>query len=335
MRPVYFIITIDTECDKSRDWSVPYPWSFDNILKAIPGRLQPLFQMYDIRPTYLISPEVLYDPNCIKVLSSLKGANELGTHLHGEYIEPHSKFNSKSTADYQADYSYEIEYEKMLNMTNLFASSFGFRPLSFRAGRFGIGPFTLRILDELGYLADSSIFPLKIISTKHHTLNFHDYSVKPYFPDVNTLSPINRSKQLKIVEVPITVHARLFQWLPKVISRVITSSRTLTTASELLFGKMMTRTHSLRPSVSNVHKLVQVINSHLAIHHENEPVFINMMFHSSEIRPGCSPYTRNEGEVTELLNRIENVIVFLKEINARSITMSECHAILKSYHEAS
>ncbi len=50
----------------------------------------PLFQQHSVKPTYLISPEVLNDTQSVETLKQLKDC-ELGTHLHTEYIEPDIK----------------------------------------------------------------------------------------------------------------------------------------------------------------------------------------------------------------------------------------------------
>ena len=334
MRDIYFLMTIDTECDKSNDWSTRYPFSFKNILEAIPGRLQPLFNKYRSQPTYLISPEVMKNPDCIKVFKNLQGVYELGTHLHGEYIEPHSNYASKTTSDYQVDYSYEVEYDKMYNLTNLFESSFGFRPLSFRAGRFGIGPSTLRILNKLNYKTDSSIYPQKIIRTKNYKLNHYGYPLKPYFPDLKRTLRTARPGNETILEVPITVQARLFQLLPAFIGRAFAPSVLFMRLAQILFGKNLIETHSLRPSRTSEQDLIDIINSYLSLHSYNEPVFLNMMFHSNEIYPGSSPYAENNDEVTAWLGRLEHVLIFLGQIAARSITLQDSYSILKSRDEA-
>ena len=47
-------VTIDTECDKSPNWSNSSPLTFNSIYDAIPNKLQPLFEAYSIKPTYFL-----------------------------------------------------------------------------------------------------------------------------------------------------------------------------------------------------------------------------------------------------------------------------------------
>ena len=50
-------------------------------------------------------------------------------------------------------------------------STFGHAPASFRAGRFGIGPRSIGILDDLGYAVESSVTPVESRS-EYTPMNF-------------------------------------------------------------------------------------------------------------------------------------------------------------------
>ena len=77
----YIIVSIDTECDKDENWLIRRPLSFTNVTRGIRERLTPLFTRYNIKPTYLISPEVLNSRGSVESLKSIENC-ELGTHLH-------------------------------------------------------------------------------------------------------------------------------------------------------------------------------------------------------------------------------------------------------------
>ena len=63
------------------------------------------------------------------------------------------------TDAFQRDYPPDVEAAKLRDLTELFSRTFGRSPTSFRAGRFGIGPHSIPILEELGYLVESSVTP--------------------------------------------------------------------------------------------------------------------------------------------------------------------------------
>lgn len=317
---IYFLVTIDTECDKRQDWSVRYPFEFRNILEAIPQKLQPLFNKYGVKPTYLLSPEVITSDSCVNVLQQLEGEYELGTHLHGEYIEPEANFNARSTFDFQCDYSYELEHQKLTHLTELFEKRIGYKPKSFRAGRFGLGPHSLKMLWHLGYTVDSSIFPFHVMKTQKHKFNYYYFPVKTYFPDLEDYSLQSSSKT--ILHVPITVHNKLFQRLPKALGKPLSQSSFATGVLKKIMGRSSVRTFSLRPSTNSFSQMKDVVLAHIDLHDQDEPVFLNMMFHSNELVEGCSPYTQTKDDVTAFLDRLNELFEFVKD-KASFITMSE------------
>ncbi|MEO0202000.1 MAG: hypothetical protein ABIL03_04475, partial [candidate division WOR-3 bacterium] len=124
-----FVISIDTECDKGRNWEIIRPLSFVGIYKGVGEYLQPLFEKHKIKATYLISPEVMGDDKSVEILKDVeKSGAELGTHLHGEFLEPLSNPNAYKTDEKAENYDDEVEYQKLKNLTDLFINVFGFRP---------------------------------------------------------------------------------------------------------------------------------------------------------------------------------------------------------------
>ena len=65
MKNVYLSITVDTECDKGKGWRVKQPMSFINTRSGIMNNLQPIFDKYSVKATYLLSPEVILDSESV------------------------------------------------------------------------------------------------------------------------------------------------------------------------------------------------------------------------------------------------------------------------------
>src|SRR5512147_36688 len=80
-------VSIDVECDKDERWAVRRPLTFKGVHEGIGERLTPLFAEYGVRPTYLLSPEVIRDGACADLFRELQDC-ELGTHLHPEFVLP-------------------------------------------------------------------------------------------------------------------------------------------------------------------------------------------------------------------------------------------------------
>ncbi|MCG3154506.1 MAG: hypothetical protein DKINENOH_01100 [bacterium] len=321
---IYFLITIDTECDKGPCWRVQKPMRFEAVKRGIPERLQPLFERYGIKATYLLSPEVIADADSVATLQRLGGKVELGTHLHGEYIEPQADWEAEATAAFQSQYSLEIERQKLENLTLAFTRAFGYAPTSFRAGRFGISRQSLPMLQELGYRVDSSVTPfLAWHADASHGVNFLGAPQQPYYP-----SPIDFRKagSLRILEVPVTVHNCFWHRIPGFLLRCLNP---LNRYQSFLMGKILKvqkKTTWLRPTYASGEQMITLARHLIGRKQEDQPCVLNMMFHNVEFWPGASPYAATETEVNELLSRIERVLACLRtEYEVKSLGLSELY----------
>jgi hypothetical protein len=323
--PIYFAITIDTECDKGPQWLIQRPLAYRSVLHGIPERLEPLFRSAGAPATYLLSPEVMEIDACVEVFNdAARHGAELGTHLHGEFIEPMSDINAAKTAMMQNSYPREVEAEKLRNLTDLFVRKFGYQPTSFRAGRFGIGRHSLPILAELGYTVDSSVAPFTHFRDEGGEVSFYGAPVQPYFPDRNDFL---RRGSMPILEVPVTIGDTLWSALPSGILRTVPNYPRLWRMPYKLL-KQQLRPTWLRPTWSSVEKLKSLIEG--AVRNAGRsPVFLIMMLHNVEVEPACSPYAQTERDVENYLRRMKEVIDHVASISGEFITLSEVPALLE------
>lgn len=305
MNPVEprLLVTIDTECDKSSTWRTASPLTFRGVTEAIPDRLQPLFARFGIRPTYLLSPEVMTHPGSVAALKACRDV-ELTTHLHGDYVVPQIKtwdFAGTTTDEMQWEYGAELERAKMATLTEMFRQQFGFQPLSFRAGRFGAGPHTGRILQELGYRIDSSVTP-HICWTSRRGEKRPDYRRHPEMP--YTLGPegdISCPGTGGLLEVPVTI-------LP---TGTVASNNP---AEPIWF----------RPWYSDADTLCRVLDHVLAqppVNGVHRPLM--MMFHNVELLAGASPYPQTAAEVQRYLDMMARVFELAERRGVKACTMAE------------
>ena len=315
MKKVYLIISIDTECDKSKDWSVQHPFSFQNI-KDQERTLMPLFEKYKIKPTYLLSPEVLNDRESIKYFESIQNKIELGTHLHSEFIEPNSDMSSKTTSEAQCSLSGKEEALKLKNLTDLFIKTFGFQPLSFRAGRFGVSKRTLEILSELYYKVDSSYVPFKNFKFRDSRIFGWGTPFLPYIKD-------------DILEVPVTHFSTKYIKLPSIINKLIKNKNSY-------FSKLALRiigsreTYWLRPLKHNKKRLIEIADITINdIFKKKDYAILNIMFHSNEITPGCSPYCSTDTDVENYIKDLDFLFNHLQSnYDLCSIGLGECYGYM-------
>jgi hypothetical protein len=296
---IYLTITIDVEPDCSPTWHYSNPLTFDGVKIGIREKLQPLFNRYGFPPTYLINNVVLENKESAKILSSLEGDFELGTHLHSEFIEPEKRFSNYAGVKAQVnqcDFSPEIERAKLKNITDLFIQCFNRRPLSFRAGRFSACNNTIRCLRDLGYRVDTSVVPhiTWTDNTQHGPEDYSQALDQPYFVEESLIHPINHSQ---ILEVPVSI---------KPIKRFLRPERI----------------YWLRPHFSDYNQLVTLTKTFIRNNRRKPITVLNMMFHNVEVLPGKSRRCQTEEECREYLLVLDAYLRYCQKKGIKGIKLS-------------
>ena len=288
MSRAYLCVSIDTECDKGPAWRSRRPLSFEGVHVGIVERLQPLFASFGAKPTYLVSAEVFRDERATEELRKLDGSCELGTHLHGEYAEP-GAWLPEVTLDFQRDYDADLEKRKLTSLTDQFIRAFEFQPVSFRAGRFGIGHRTIGFLEELGYSVESSVTPyVDWSSAGSPGLSFAGAPTQPYHPD--PADPA-RPGESGVLEIPITIRPRLWRRLPGI-------------------GKPL-EARWLRPTWMTAEALAELVEDEIADARRaapGRPVILHAMLHATEVVPAMTPYAPFEADARRILDRVRALL---------------------------
>ena len=321
MKNLYIAITIDTECDKGAKWKVKQPLSFKNIYNGVVNNLQPIFDKHHVKATYLLSPEIMMDKQSVAVFKSFGNKVELGTHLHAEFIEPQANFNCTNTSQFQSDFDSEVERTKLENLTFLFKQTFDYQPLSFRAGRFGIGNQSLQILQNLGYTVDSSVTP----DTKWtnqisgNIVNFNGAPYQPYYPSIDDFC---KEGTMNILEVPVSVINRKISRMPLFLKRNLKLNRSY---QQIIFNYCtnFSKPAWLRPTNSDIETLKNITNRFIKIGGKDD-VFLCMMFHSNEFELDMSPYSLTKPAMDKIIDRLDSYLEWLtKTYQTNGIGLSE------------
>ena len=314
------LVTIDTEQDCSATWVAPVPLTFASIHDGIVGRLQPLCDSIGARPTYLLSPSVIQDPSSAQALAGLPSTAELGTHLHGEFVEParsHFGLEATATNEMQCFYPDDVEAAKLETLTELFVGTFGYSPASFRAGRFAADADTLRHLIRLGYRVDSSVTPHEAWEDAQGTVDHRMAPEQPYYPSSTSIVSVGSMQSL---EVPVTIAShgalrRRYAFARRVVSAIPRMQSTI--------GRPLW----LRPSFSSARDMRNVIDWSLATRAtEGHPIVLNMMFHSVELTPSTSPYAASEEAAASLLARVGDTLRYAAAKGCRFATLGSLAA---------
>jgi hypothetical protein len=316
-------ISLDTECDKGPKWRVRRPLTFRNVVEGVPERLEPLFRRYGVRPTYLLSPEVLRDDRCVALFRDLEGTAELGTHLHAEFIEPRASMDAERTEAFQGELPPFVEYGKLLNLTALFCKRFGRAPTSFRAGRYGLGKRTLRFLEQLGYVVDSSVTPHAWWRSGTGGVSYLGAPDQPYHPAPDDF---RRPGSMRILEAPVTLVSQWWDRVPRALRLRIDPFERW---QGVLLGacRKPLRPAWLRPSFTDARTMLAATD-YLARRAGDGPVFLCVMFHTNEATAGASPYHATGDEVDRFLSELA---AYLDALHARfdvePIGLSEAAAV--------
>jgi len=312
----FMAITIDTEPDSGPEWVTQRFWGFDSVIRGLPEVLQPIFANFAARPTYLLADEVIQNPECASVLRQLGDTCELGTHLHGDFVPPKEHpAGPPGYREFQCDYDVTVEKAKLEALTSHFEAAFGYKPVSFRAGRFGISSNTVPILTELGYWVDTSVVPGRVMATELTKVDFRRSPEQPYWPRADKPG---RKGHTQILEVPVTICRHWVDRCPILRNR----------AKRLV--RRLIRPHRawwLRPSYSTADEMKLLIEKFVARYRRQHHLILNMMFHNVEVIPGASPYCQNKGDVEMWCERLEKTLSFWRSVGGEFCTLKELHEI--------
>ena len=108
--------------------------------------------------TCMVDHPVATDPGAVAILRRVveDGRSEIGAQLHAWVTPPFDEALTPANS-YPGNLPPALEAAKIDAVTAALTAAFGRAPRAYRAGRYGVGPNTLRLLGERGYRVDSSI----------------------------------------------------------------------------------------------------------------------------------------------------------------------------------
>lgn len=316
-----FIITIDTEADNQ--WDHGRELTVEN-LKYVP-RFQELCNNYGIRPTYLVTSEVCEDAFAKKIFGDYisKDQAEVGAHLHSWTTPPFQDnvgymYNDKYHA-FATELSIDLLTEKIKTLTGQIENSFGKRPLSFRSGRFGYNEMIGKILMENNYIVDSSVTPY--VSWKRNK-GIQGGKGGPDFINRSPLPYRYTFTNGSLLEIPVTILPTKFPFtrshsLARYYFRNVNENIILKALRKIFFYDQPVW---FRPYLStNINILEELINEASRI----KLPYLVMMFHSSELMPGCSIYRPDKNSIEMLYTLLEQLFTLLQKREITSVSLTE------------
>src|ERR1700730_3449667 len=178
--PPILIVAVDTEAEF--DWNGPFLRTHTSVCKLRNQSIaQEIFDRFGVRPVYLVDYAVATQPEGYIPLREFvqSGRCEIGAHLHPWITPPFTEELSNRTS-FSHNLPVWLQKEKLARLTDAIRSSFGVHPISWRAGRYGVGEEIAGILESLDYRIDMSVQP-GIDMRRLHGPDFRQGIDRPYW----------------------------------------------------------------------------------------------------------------------------------------------------------
>lgn len=313
--PPRLMVVVDTE--EEFDWTKPFSRAETGVshIRHL-ERGQKIFTRFGLRPTYLVDYPVASQSDAHGPLREwlADGRCDIGAHLH-PWVNPPFDEQVSSRNSYPGNLPPALEREKLKQLTDAIETNFAHRPTIYRAGRYGIGPATGAILEELGYTVDTSVVPKTDFSEEAGP----DFSACP-------LDPFWFGPSRRVLEIPLTVgwcgalERHEDRLRPLLTSRIGRRSR-MTGAFARLGLLERIRLSPEGIALSELKRLTEDLIR------RGKRLF-GFTFHSPSLVPGRTPYVRTESDLRQFLDVIEGYCAyFFGECGGAPGSLEETRAI--------
>ncbi|MCA9751758.1 MAG: polysaccharide deacetylase family protein [Gemmatimonadetes bacterium] len=312
------LVTIDTEGDD--EWAFHRRPTLENIPYL--REFEAMVERAGAKSTYFVTQAVATDARSVEVLGEIasRGRSEIGGHCHAWNNPPIDEAREPEKQYFLNELRDDEQHAKLEVLTDALEKSFGARPRTFRAGRFGANAATMRSLARLGYEVDSSVTPG---ITWRRTPGWPGGEGGPDWIDA-PLAPYRMDERDPRVpgngplwQVPVTVVRS--RRLPDAAEKMLAGFGPTGLVSRVA-GKALGNLVWFRPTFHTVEEMLAAARGAIA---RGAPV-LNMMLHSSEVMPGGSPYVKTKDEARAFLGRTEKVLEIVRsEMKAVPRTLAE------------
>jgi hypothetical protein len=245
-----------------------------------------------VRPTYVLDYPVSSTPEGYEFIRDLhrSGACEIGAHLH-PWDSPPLVEQVTDENSYPGNLPFELEREKLIRLTHSIEENVGVRPRIYKAGRYGVGRATARILAELGYEIDASVVPGTDL-TGQLGPDFSHCRASPYW----------FGRDPALLEIPLSIgYTGLFAESGTVAYRLTMNERLKALHVPGILARLgLVERITLTPEGISFDEQRRLTRALLRKGHR---VF-SFAYHSPSLAPGNTPYVRSAADLGAFLRRI-------------------------------
>jgi hypothetical protein len=320
--PPILIVAVDTEAEF--DWNGPFLRTHTAVGNVRQQTLaQDIFDRFGVRPVYLVDYAVATQPEGYGPLREIvqSARCEIGAHLHPWITPPLSEALGDRTS-FSHNLPARLQQEKLARLTEAITANFGTRPVSYRAGRYGVGEEIAEILQSLDYRIDMSVQP-GIDMRRLHGPDFRWGLDRPYW----------FGRGWPLLEIPATpsyVGLLAGAALPKAAAIQLYDRLSRPRLDRMhirgLFARLgLLEWTPLSPegvAQGELRRLTQTLLS------RGNRAFV-FSYHSSSLLPGSTEYVRSPSELSRFLHTIESYLeFFMGELGGVPMTPGELRAAL-------
>jgi hypothetical protein len=289
------LLTVDTE--EEFDWSGPFTRSEHGLTHISHiARFQDFCEELGVVPVYLIDWPVATSPQAIEVIGAAvkAGRAEVGIQLH-PWVNPPFEEEVGPHNSYAGNLPPELERAKFLRLRDQIAEAFGTQPLIYRAGRYGLGAESAKLLRDAGVPIDSSV-RANFDYRAGHGPDYSRHPLTPYWVDDDR----------RLLELPLTtvywgMLRRQGRWVHPLLGKLPRMTG--------LFSRIgLLERIALTPEGVTAEEALRGIDMALD---DGLPLLV-LSFHSPSLAPGHTPYVRTEADLRRMYDWFRRVYLYLE-----------------------
>ncbi|BDI60716.1 polysaccharide deacetylase family protein [Qipengyuania nanhaisediminis] len=300
------LLTVDTE--EEFDWDAPFTRDAHGLehVAQLP-RFIAFCEEIGAHPVFLVDWPIAGNAAAMECLTDAqrRGVADIGVQLH-PWVNPPFDEEVTEANSYTGNLPDELAQRKFTALRDRIEHATGTAPLIYRAGRYGLGPDSARMLKEGGIAIDTSVRSLFDYSAQHGP-DYSDHPLAPYWVDA----------ERTLLELPVTtVYWGVLRQLGKHIHR---AQRHLPTFFSAFSRLGLLERIALTPEGVTAEEAIRGIDIALDL----ELPLLVLSFHSPTLMPGGTPYAETPKDVDALYDWLRQVFAYLDQRGVASTGVAE------------
>lgn len=300
------LLTVDTE--EEFDWGGGFSKTGHGLehVRQL-RRFQEFCENLGVSPVYLVDWPIAQSAMAQDILGEAcaRGRAEIGIQLH-PWVNPPFEEETNTHNSFAGNLPADLEREKLFRLRDAIIENFGCAPQVYRAGRYGIGPNTAKLLKQAHIAVDTSVRS-GFDYSRGHGPDFSRHPLVPWWVDA----------ERHLLELPVTsvfwgLLRRQAPWLYPLLART-------RLGPGLLARLGLLERIAMTPEGVSIEEALRGVD--IAID-DRLPVIV-LSFHSPSLAPGYTPYVRDEQDVDGLYEWFRQVFGYLAQRGVRPTTVRE------------